>query len=91
MFNFQIEEEWFGRSVIRSCTKLSYDHAQGFIEQPEREWTQEELPPISEKYSVSDIKTRVINLHKVSYSLVFWGMAIYVKYDDLQFKEMGAK
>lgn len=23
-----ILEEWFGRSVIRSCVKLSYDHAQ---------------------------------------------------------------
>ena len=24
----EILEEWFGRSVIRSCVKLSYDHAQ---------------------------------------------------------------
>ena len=63
--SFQIEDEWFGRSVIRSCVKLSYDHAQGFIDQPERDWTQEELPTISEKYTVDDIKTRVLNLHKV--------------------------
>jgi len=26
--NGEILEEWFGRSVIRSCVKLSYDHAQ---------------------------------------------------------------
>ena len=65
----QIEEELFGRSVIRSCVKLSYDHAQGFIEQPDREWTQEELPSISEKYTVDDIKTRVLNLHKVGFVL----------------------
>lgn len=24
----EILEEWFGRSIIRSCVKLSYDHAQ---------------------------------------------------------------
>jgi exoribonuclease R len=24
----EIVREWFGRSVIRSCAKLSYDHAQ---------------------------------------------------------------
>ena len=51
--------------MIRSCVKLSYDHAQGFIEQPDRDWTQEELPPVSEGFSVQDIKTRVLNLHKV--------------------------
>nr|CAG4650070.1 EOG090X047D [Sida crystallina] len=28
----EIQEEWFGRSVIRSCVKLSYDHAQAVIE-----------------------------------------------------------
>ncbi len=26
--NGEIQQEWFGRSVIRSCAKLSYDHAQ---------------------------------------------------------------
>ena len=51
--------------MIRSCVKLSYDHAQGFIEQPDRDWTQEELPTVSEGFSVGDIKTRVLNLHKV--------------------------
>uniref|UniRef100_A0A0P6GI32 DIS3 exonuclease 2 n=1 Tax=Daphnia magna TaxID=35525 RepID=A0A0P6GI32_9CRUS len=28
----EILEEWFGRSIIRSCVKLSYDHAQTVIE-----------------------------------------------------------
>ena len=27
-FHAQILGEWFGRSVIRSCAKLSYSHAQ---------------------------------------------------------------
>ncbi|XP_053379089.1 DIS3-like exonuclease 2 isoform X2 [Mercenaria mercenaria] len=65
----EIEEEWFGRSVIRSCAKLAYDHAQGFIEEPERNWTQEELPPISEGFTVDDIKSRVLNLQKIAVNL----------------------
>ena len=61
----QILDEWFGRSVIRSCVKLSYEHAQGFIEQPERQWTVEELPPISPPMTVADIVRRVLDLNKV--------------------------
>ncbi|KAK7093416.1 hypothetical protein V1264_007176 [Littorina saxatilis] len=64
--NGEILEEWFGRTVIRSCVKLSYEHAQGFIEQPDREWTREELPPISEGYTVEDIKSRVLNMDKIA-------------------------
>ncbi|WAR14685.1 DI3L2-like protein [Mya arenaria] len=62
----KIEEEWFGRSIIRSCVKLAYDHAQGFIEEPDRAWKPEELPQISEGFTVEDIKKRVLNLHKRS-------------------------
>ncbi|XP_067950237.1 DIS3-like exonuclease 2 [Watersipora subatra] len=61
-----ITHEWFGRSVIKSCAKLSYQHAQGFIENPDREWQSEELPPISEGFTVADIKERVIMLDKIA-------------------------
>ncbi|XP_052267477.1 DIS3-like exonuclease 2 isoform X2 [Dreissena polymorpha] len=67
--NGEIEDEWFGRSIIRSCVKLAYDHAQGFIEQPERDWGQQELPPLSKGYTVDDIKSRVLNLHKIAVKL----------------------
>ncbi|KAL3862206.1 hypothetical protein ACJMK2_008193 [Sinanodonta woodiana] len=67
--NGEITEEWFGRSVIRSCVKLSYDHAQGFIEEPERDWTHEELPPITEGFSVQDIKNKVLILEKIAKKL----------------------
>ncbi|XP_052820767.1 DIS3-like exonuclease 2 [Mya arenaria] len=65
----EIEEEWFGRSIIRSCVKLAYDHAQGFIEEPDRAWKPEELPQISEGFTVEDIKKRVLNLHKIALNL----------------------
>ena len=70
-FACQILDEWFGRSVIRSCVKLSYDHAQGFIEQPDKAWTPEELPPISKGFTVGHVRERVLNLHKVSHHKIF--------------------
>ena len=54
--------------MIRSCVKLAYEHAQGFIDHPDRTWTPAELPPISKGYSVGDIVTRVLNLNKVGFS-----------------------
>ena len=30
----EIEEEWFGRTVIKSCVKLAYEHAQHMIDEP---------------------------------------------------------
>ncbi|XP_071109120.1 DIS3-like exonuclease 2 isoform X1 [Haliotis cracherodii] len=64
--NGEIEDEWFGRTVIRSCVKCSYDHAQGFIENPDREWRQEELPPITNGFVVEDIRKRVLQLDKIA-------------------------
>ncbi|XP_067658576.1 uncharacterized protein [Haliotis asinina] len=64
--NGEIEDEWFGRTVIKSCVKLSYDHAQGFIENPDREWSQEELPPITNGFVVEDIQKRVLQLDKIA-------------------------
>ncbi|XP_022341757.2 DIS3-like exonuclease 2 isoform X1 [Crassostrea virginica] len=65
----EIYEEWFGRSVIKSCCKLAYEHAQGFIEQPDKDWRVEELPPISEKFSAEQIKEKTLNLHKIAVNL----------------------
>ena len=32
----EILEEWFGRSIIRSCVKLAYEHAQSMLDSPEK-------------------------------------------------------
>ncbi|XP_014776921.1 DIS3-like exonuclease 2 isoform X1 [Octopus bimaculoides] len=61
----EIVNEWFGRSIINSCAKLSYDHAQGFINDPSHEYTKEQLPPIS-GFSINDIKSRILTLHKIA-------------------------
>ena len=31
-----ILEEWFGRSIIRSCVKLAYEHAQSMLDSPQK-------------------------------------------------------
>ena len=31
-----ILEEWFGRSIIRSCVKLAYEHAQSMLDMPKK-------------------------------------------------------
>ena len=61
----QILDEWFGRTVIRSCIKMSYNHAQGFIDNPDRDWTPDELPPISDGFTIPQIRQKVQDLNKV--------------------------
>ncbi|CAH6791886.1 Dis3l2 [Phodopus roborovskii] len=65
----KILEEWFGRTVIRSCTKLSYDHAQSMIENPTEKIPKEELPPISPEHSSEEVHQAVLNLHSIAKQL----------------------
>lgn len=65
----QILDEWFGRTVICSCTKLSYDHAQSLIENPEKVFTVAELPPVSPQHSVHEIHQAVLSLHHIAKQL----------------------
>lgn len=65
----QILEEWFGRTIIRSCTKLSYDHAQSMIENPTEKIPEEALPPISAEHSIEEVHQAVLNLHSIAKQL----------------------
>ncbi|CAM2119288.1 unnamed protein product [Caretta caretta] len=62
----KILDEWFGRTVICSCVKLSYDHAQSMIENPNRVFGSEELPPVSPQHPVDEIHQAVLNLHRIA-------------------------
>ncbi|KAG8147963.1 hypothetical protein E2320_000174, partial [Naja naja] len=64
-----ILDEWFGRTVIQSCAKLSYDHAQSMIENPERVFGAGELPPISSCHTVAEVHRAVQNLHQIAKQL----------------------
>lgn len=65
----QILGEWFGRTVICSCVKLSYDHAQSMIESPGKVFLPEELPPVSPQHSIAVIHQAVLNLHRIAQHL----------------------
>ncbi|XP_059200802.1 DIS3-like exonuclease 2 [Centropristis striata] len=65
----KILSEWFGRSVIRSCIKLSYDHAQSMIEAPEKMFSAEELPPSDPVHPIDEIHQAVLNLHSIAKNL----------------------
>lgn len=62
----KILSEWFGRSVICSCVKLSYDHAQSMIEAPEKMFTALELPPVDPEHPIDEIHRAVLNLHSIA-------------------------
>ncbi|XP_015683723.1 DIS3-like exonuclease 2, partial [Protobothrops mucrosquamatus] len=65
----KILDEWFGRTVIQSCAKLSYDHAQSMIEDPGRVFGVEELPPVSPCHAVAEIHRAVLSLHQIAKQL----------------------
>ncbi|KAM9459342.1 DIS3-like exonuclease 2 isoform 1-T3 [Salvelinus alpinus] len=62
----KILSEWFGRSVIRSCIKLSYDHAQSMIEAPDKLFQADELPPCAAEHPMDEIHQAVLNLHSIA-------------------------
>ncbi|XP_062337239.1 DIS3-like exonuclease 2 [Osmerus eperlanus] len=62
----KILSEWFGRTVIRSCVKLSYDHAQSMIEAPDKLFAPDELPPVAPDHPVDEIHQAVLNLHAIA-------------------------
>ncbi|XP_076828474.1 DIS3-like exonuclease 2 isoform X2 [Brachyhypopomus gauderio] len=62
----KILSEWFGRSVICSCAKLSYDHAQSMIDAPEKRFSPDELPPCAPDHPVQHIHQAVLHLHAIA-------------------------
>uniref|UniRef100_A0A3Q3J0D7 DIS3-like exonuclease 2 n=1 Tax=Monopterus albus TaxID=43700 RepID=A0A3Q3J0D7_MONAL len=65
----KILSEWFGRSVIRSCVKLSYDYAQSMIEAPDKMFSAAELPPVDPVHPIDEIHQAVLNLHSIARNL----------------------
>nr|CAG4643126.1 EOG090X047D [Ilyocryptus agilis] len=58
----EILKEWFGRSIIRSCAKLSYDHAQAIIEGK----TEFEFPTIQAPHTINDVRQSVTILQELA-------------------------
>ncbi|CCD71518.1 DIS3-like exonuclease 2 [Caenorhabditis elegans] len=65
-YEAELYDVWFGRSVIRSRVKLAYEHAQDFIENPEKDFTCDELPDISDGNTPFEIKEKTLMLHRIA-------------------------
>ncbi|XP_076061919.1 uncharacterized protein LOC143037493 isoform X9 [Oratosquilla oratoria] len=65
----KVLSEWFGRSVIRSCVKLAYEHAQVMIDEPEKCWSLEELPQLTGGYTPRQISKIVNDLNGIAKNL----------------------
>ncbi|KAG8445036.1 hypothetical protein GDO86_009975 [Hymenochirus boettgeri] len=65
----KILDEWFGRTIICSCVKLSYDHAQSMINKPDKHFAEHELPLVSSRHSTDEIHEAVLNLHCIAQNL----------------------
>ncbi|KAK8762220.1 hypothetical protein V5799_026513, partial [Amblyomma americanum] len=52
----RVLSEWFGRSIIRSCCKLSYEHAQDLLDdKPTQQREPSELPQVLGGYTVEQV------------------------------------
>ncbi|XP_037276041.2 uncharacterized protein LOC119168780 isoform X2 [Rhipicephalus microplus] len=65
----RVLSEWFGRSIIRSCCKLSYEHAQDLLDDPDRERVPGELPEVFGKHTVAEIAQCLHVLHGMTESM----------------------
>lgn len=77
----EVKDEWFGKTVIHSATKLAYEHAQvirsgscglflqGMIEEPDRHWTETELPAVFNGRTSLEVKNAVLVLHNLAQKL----------------------
>ncbi|XP_063232879.1 DIS3-like exonuclease 2 isoform X2 [Bacillus rossius redtenbacheri] len=59
----------FARTLISSCAQLAYEHAQEMIDNPAKVWRPEELPPIHNGFSPSDLVQAVQALHGLALKL----------------------
>ncbi|ELW71642.1 DIS3-like exonuclease 2 [Tupaia chinensis] len=65
----KILAEWFGRTIIDSCAKLSYKLAQSMTDSTTEKISEEELPPIFPEHSSKEIHQAVLNPHKIANQL----------------------
>ncbi|CAG0897653.1 unnamed protein product [Darwinula stevensoni] len=65
-----VRDERFGRSIIRSCVKLSYGHAQSIIDARDlRELDACTFPPVTGSHDLAEVYEKVKMLHGISQKL----------------------
>jgi DIS3-like exonuclease 2 len=58
----------FTRSILNSCAKLSYEHAQMVIEKEDQNWSdfEKDFPTIYNNFTVSDVGNVIFKLQKIA-------------------------
>ena len=64
-----IGEPWYGRGVIQSCAKLSYEHAQAMLDNPDGTLDAENYPEITCGFNLDDVRTAVLKLNQIALKL----------------------
>lgn len=85
--NAEILDTWFGRTVINSCIKMSYENAQGLID--DKPWDEIVAKEISGNHTRSDVISDVKMFYKISKILRkrrFDGGALTINQPKLTFK-----
>lgn len=64
----EIYNKRFVRSIVNSCAKLNYDHAQMVIEKKDKNWSdlEKEFPEIYNGYKVSDLANIIDKLQQIA-------------------------
>lgn len=64
----EIYKKRFTRSILNSCAKLSYDHAQMVIEKSDLNWSElnAEFPPILNGFTITDVAEVILKLQKIA-------------------------
>ncbi|KAL3314269.1 DIS3-like exonuclease 2 [Cichlidogyrus casuarinus] len=65
----QLVDQWIGRSIIRSCSKLSYETAQQIIDSREKKLPAPENVTVHEPYTVEQVSRSLQQLIKITRNL----------------------
>ncbi|KAF7259510.1 hypothetical protein EG68_05976 [Paragonimus skrjabini miyazakii] len=62
----EILKTWFGRTIIRSCAKFSYEDVQLLIDNPEEDFVPEYTLDISPPHTLQSVHSCVLKLHELA-------------------------
>lgn len=62
----KVVEYRFAKTIINSCCKMSYKHAQQFIEDPENKSWPADMLSVSGNYNINDLSSKVNVLHRLA-------------------------
>ncbi|KAF6779990.1 hypothetical protein AHF37_00550 [Paragonimus kellicotti] len=62
----EILKTWFGRTIIRSCAKFSYEDVQLLIDNPEEDFVPEYTMDISPPHTLQSVHSCILKLHELA-------------------------